>query len=172
MTRVGREMRMPKVVLCMIGAAGLLLGMALTAAPVNAQPVDPERLALGKTSIEVSAPPVTIQQLGDIVSQALIQLNPDLKDQIAAAVPALLPRFDHSMTTLKEDVARVYAARFTAPELRVIIEFYKTPAGQKLAKEMPAANAEADQIARRWGSGSRRICATRSVETLRRKVSL
>jgi hypothetical protein len=150
---VRKEMPMPKISFDIVAAAMLLLfGAATMPVPAAAQPVDPERLALAKTFLDVSQPPVTIQQLGDIVSRNLIQLNPDLKDQITATMPNILPRFDPYMTTLKEDVARVYAARFTAPDLKAMIAFYQTPAGQKFGKESPVAAAEADQIARRWGT--------------------
>jgi hypothetical protein len=142
---------MPKVSLVMIVALALLL-IGGSSGRAAGQTVDPERMALAKSYLDVSLQVVTTKQLGDIVAQGLIQLNPDLKDDITGVVPGVLPRFDPYLATMMDDVARVYATRFTAPELKEIIAFYKTPTGQKLAQESPAASAEAYQISARWGA--------------------
>jgi hypothetical protein len=136
----------------MVGAAVLAIGAAVAAARPHAQAVDPERIALAKTYLEVSKQVITTKQLAYIVTATLSQLNPDHKDQIAAAGTALIPRFESYVQTMIDDVSRVYAARFTAPELQSIIDFYKTPAGEKLATETPASLQESYQISAKWGA--------------------
>jgi hypothetical protein len=42
-----------------------------------------------------------------------------------------------SWDSLKDDYARIYAEAFTEDELRQIITFYKTPAGQKAINKIP-----------------------------------
>ena len=42
-----------------------------------------------------------------------------------------------SWDSLKADYARIYAEAFTEDELRQIITFYKTPAGQKAINKIP-----------------------------------
>jgi uncharacterized protein len=144
---------MNKVVLRMVGAAAaLLIAIAAAAAPAGAQAVDAERMTLAKTYLDVSQQTVTTKQLADIVAQALIKLNPDLTDRSQASFQIFIPRFDPYMVTMIDDMARVYAGRFTAPELKAIIEFYKTPTGQKFAKDGPTASVEVNQIGARWGA--------------------
>jgi uncharacterized protein len=138
----------PRLVRRMVGAAVLAIGATVAAARPHAQAVDPERIALAKTYLEVSKQVITTKQLAYIVTATLSQLNPDHKDQIAAAGTALIPRFE----SYDRHVSRVYAARFTAPELQSIIDFYKTPAGAKLATETPASLQESYQISAKWGA--------------------
>ncbi len=104
---------MRKLILGMIGAAALLMGAPPV--PANAQPVDPERVALAKTYLEISGQVITAKQLGDIAAAKLIELNPDLKDQITTATAGLIPRYDSDVQTMIDEVATAYPARFTGP---------------------------------------------------------
>jgi len=141
---------MRKLILGMIGAAALLMGAPPF--PANAQPVDPERVALAKTYLEISGQVITAKQLGDIAAAKLIELNPDLKEQITTATAGLIPRYDSYVQTMIDEVATAYAARFTGPELQSIIDFYKSPAGQKFASQTPAVLQESYQISAKWGA--------------------
>ena len=141
---------MPRLILGMIGVAVLLMGAA--SAPAKAQPVDPKRVALAKTYLEASGQVITAKQLGDIVAAKLIELNPDLKEQITTAAAGLIPRYESYVQTMIDEVATAYAARFTGEELQSIIDFYKSPVGQKFASQAPAALQETYQISAKWGA--------------------
>lgn len=48
-------------------------------------------------------------------------------------------------------VVPVYARHFTVDEMESMIEFYRTPVGQKLVSKLPAITAESMAVGRRWG---------------------
>ena len=47
-----------------------------------------------------------------------------------------------SLGELMKDGPAVYARHFTAPELRDLVTFYRTPLGQKMQRELPQVMAE------------------------------
>jgi uncharacterized protein len=90
-----------------------------------------------------------------IIEQAknlLLQQNPSLiKDLNEIAVKLrtdLAPRFDE----LTNEVAKLYAAHFTEPELRDLLAFYKTPVGMKLITEQPKIGEEGLKFAQDWAT--------------------
>jgi hypothetical protein len=150
---------MRKLILGMIGAAALLMGAPPV--PANAQPVDPERVALAKTYLEISGQVITAKQLGDIVPAKLIELNPDLKEQITTASAGLIPRYDSYVQTIIDEAATAYAARFTGRELQSIVDFYKSLAGQKFASQTTAALQES--FSAKWGGDDVRAGIAKSL---------
>ena len=60
----------------------------------------------------------------------------------------LQPRFGE----ISNEVAVLYAKNFTEQELKDILAFYKTPAGQKLLKAQPNIIASSMDFARNWAN--------------------
>lgn len=44
--------------------------------------------------------------------------------------------------TMKDDMAKIYSAKFSLAEINELIAFYKTPIGKKMAKLVPELSAE------------------------------
>ena len=66
-----------------------------------------------------------------------LQTNPMLSKPLNEVAAQLSKEFAQVTADLKSDVASIYASRFTEAELKLILAFYKTPAGQKVIKEEP-----------------------------------
>ena len=70
----------------------------------------------------------------------IVQQNPDIADQTNTAINKILEEYKGRKGELIDQFARVYAVRFTIPELQEIVAFYESPVGKKLS----GANAEAN----------------------------
>ena len=68
----------------------------------------------------------------------IVQQNPEITEQTNTAISKILEEYKGRKGELLDQFARVYAVRFTIPELQEIVAFYESPTGKKLA----AANAE------------------------------
>ena len=55
------------------------------------------------------------------------------------------------MPAFVERLVPIYATRFTEPELKAIIAFYDTPAGQRYAEESAPVSIEMMKAGRLWG---------------------
>jgi hypothetical protein len=125
-----------------------LLAVALSAvilafaAPAFAQEVPPEQLALARKYIDLTDRSAVYETtLVDIAigsMRQIVQQNPEIRAQTDAAIEKTLEEYRGRKSELLDQFARVYAVRFTAPELQEIVAFYESPTGQKLA----AANSE------------------------------
>ena len=51
---------------------------------------------------------------------------------------------------IADEIAKVYAQRFTEAEMKEVIAFYKTPAGKKFITEEPAAIDQGLRMAEEW----------------------
>lgn len=136
----------------------LAMSLACGASPVafaQSQPT-PAALATAKELITVTGANAIFNPLiAGVVEQAKIlylQQNPGLaKDlnEIAAKMRAeMAPRF----TELNDEVARIYAADFSEQELKDILAFYKSPAGQKLLEKQPTAVDNSMKFAQTWAN--------------------
>lgn len=56
-----------------------------------------------------------------------------------------------SMKDLFDQLAGVYMQSFTEAELEEILEFYETPVGQKMTKQLPVIMEKSMQIGQQWG---------------------
>ena len=90
-----------------------------------------------------------------VVEQAkvlFLQQNPalgkDLNEVAAKIRTDLQPRF----VEITNEVALLYAKHFTEQELKEILAFYKTPAGQKLLKNQPQVIDSSMQFAQNWAN--------------------
>jgi hypothetical protein len=83
---------------------------------------------------------------------AFLQINPmlsrDLNEVSARLRSELAPR----QAELTNEVARLYAARFTEQELRDVVAFYKTPAGRKVIIEEPKVLDASMTHAQEWAN--------------------
>jgi hypothetical protein len=130
-------------------AAGLVLGLALAAAPALAQqpaapkPASPAALAAAKEILAMknasqmyqNAVPNIVAQTKDSLLQANLNYQKDLNEVAVIVAQSFAGREKE----IGEGMAQVYASEFTEQELKDLVTFYKSPLGQKLLLNEPKA---------------------------------
>jgi uncharacterized protein len=81
---------------------------------------------------------------------SLLPTNPNLSRDLNEVSLQLRKEYESKKAELLYEVAIVYAKHFTEQELKDLVTFYKTPLGQKLLKEEPAALEESLKRAQDW----------------------
>jgi uncharacterized protein len=129
-----------------LSAAGLVLGLALTAVPAGAQeskPASPAAIAAAKeilamknaNAMYASAVPNIVQQTKDQLLQTNLNYQKDLNEVAVIVAQKLAGREKE----IGEGMAKIYAGEFTEQELKELVTFYKSPLGQKLLSTEPRA---------------------------------
>jgi hypothetical protein len=135
--------------------AALLLLIAAPPGRADDSAFDPERLALARQMVEASGAAALVGQTLDLVSRQIGELvrraNPQHGQAAADIVETvLIPEAKRRAPEMLEATARVYAERFTAEELQVILDFYRTPTGQKMVAAGPELVVEAQRLGQAW----------------------
>lgn len=125
-------------------AAGVALAVALgvwVSTPAHAQQPAPATVAAAKELLQTRGSltmfepivPGVIEQAKNVLLQANLNLSKELNDTAAQLRKDLAPKTDE----LKEEVAKVFAERFTEQEIKDLTTFFKSPLGKKLLVEEP-----------------------------------
>ena len=138
-----------------LSAAGLAVGLALTAVPADAQqknapaattplkPGSPAALAAAKeilamknaSAMYASAVPNLVEQTKNVLLQSNLNYQKDLNEVAVIVAKNLAGREKE----IGEGMAQVYANEFTEQELKDLVTFYKSPLGAKLLAVEPRA---------------------------------
>jgi hypothetical protein len=138
-----------------LSAAGLAVGLALTAIPAEAQqknapaattplkPGSPAAIAAAKeilamknaSAMYANAVPNLVEQTKNVLMQSNLNYQKDLNEVAIIVAKNLAGREKE----IGEGMAQVYANEFTEQELKDLVTFYKSPLGQKLLSSEPRA---------------------------------
>jgi hypothetical protein len=140
-----------KSVFRILSAAGLALGLALAALPVEAQQqaapplkqASPAAIAAAKEILAMKnvsamyqlAVPNIVQRTKDSLLQNNLNYQKDL-NEVALIVAQKLAGRERE---IGDGMAQIYANEFTEQELKDLVVFYKSPLGQKLLVSEPRA---------------------------------
>jgi len=119
--------------------------LALGARPAAAQ--EPLRHELALQLLEAMRVPEQIQASMAEVAATQARMNPDLPG-LEELLREFLARYV-TWDALKTEYAGFYAGAFTEEELREMTAFYRTPAGQKLARATPQLSRLGAQLGER-----------------------
>jgi len=145
--------------------AAVAFALAIASPAAHAQQPSVAAMSTAKELVAVTGATTLFNPLiAGVVEQAkmlFLQQNPSLaKDlnEIATKLRSdLAPRFDE----LVNEVARNYATLLTEQELKDVLAFYKSPAGQKLITEQPKVVEASMKFAQTWANGlSDQVIAT------------
>lgn len=73
----------------------------------------------------------------ETVKNTFLRTNPSLSKDLNEVSSTLRTEFSSKRAEIANEVARLYAQRFTEQELKDALAFYKTPLGRKLIVEEP-----------------------------------
>ena len=120
----------------------LLLGIALAVLPISplraqepaapAAPVDSVRLALARELLLVTQADQAFYRGVELALPGQRAANPKIPEIFWTE---FMQRIKDGLPSFTARVAPIYASRLTAEDLRAIIAFYRTPAGQHFARE-------------------------------------
>lgn len=142
-------------------ARGLLVALAamLAAGTASAQSPSPEAVALAEKLIQLRGASAIYQPVvSTIVNQAqqfFMQTNPadsQLAKDVTEVGALLRTRYEERTAALGNDVAKIYASRFTVPELKEALAFFQSKTGRKLIAEEPKAMEQTMNYVRDWGN--------------------
>jgi len=130
--------------------AVFVLTAIMSVAPVAAQEIAPEHLAMARRYVDLTDTAkvfeVALIEAGVRTSNLLIVQNPEVEEElnkaIAEAIESYLPRKDE----LLDQFARVYAIRFSMEELQQIVDFYESDVGKKLSQANLEANRDLQAV--------------------------
>jgi uncharacterized protein len=101
----------------------------------------PAALKLAQEIIELKGTAVIVDPLVagliERIKYMHLQTNPMLSKPLEEVAAQLRKEFAKVTQELLQEMASLYASRFTEAELKQIAAFYKSPAGQKVIKEEP-----------------------------------
>lgn len=139
----------------MMRGAKAVMGVVLTAgimamsAPLLAQEVAPEQLAMARKYVDLTDRgavfETTVVEVGIDTMRQIVTQNPEILDQTNETIGDVIKEYNGRKGELLDQFARVYAMRFTMEELTEIVNFYESATGQKLA----AANSDVNTDIRR-----------------------
>ena len=151
-----------------LSAAGLAMGLALTAVPADAQqknapaaptttlkPGTPAALAAAKeilamknaSAMYASAVPNLVEQTKNALLQSNLNYQKDLNEVAIIVAKTLAGREKE----IGDGMAQVYANEFTEQELKDLVTFYKSTLGQKLLSSEPRAIQFSMSYMNQWG---------------------
>jgi len=153
--------------------AGLVVSFAF-AAPVRAQqPPSAGAILLAKDVVTQKGAMVMFDPLipgvVETAKNVFLQQNPMLQKDLNEVAALLRNNLDSRRSELLNEVARVYAARFTEQELKDISAFYKTPLGRKMVTEEPKALQDSLLAAQTWADALSREVYDRFRDEMRKK---
>jgi uncharacterized protein len=154
-------------------AVGCLALCFLAAAPAHSQSPDPDALAAARELLNTmkfsdqfkAILPVVIQSL----KPAIVQNRPEVERDYDAIMPLVLQGMTSRLNELGEATAAVYAANFTAGELRDITAFYRTATGQSFLQKLPVVTQQSMAIGQRFGQAVTSELQSRITEELRKR---
>jgi uncharacterized protein len=130
-----------------LSAVGLVLGLALAAAPAGAQtpdkPASPAAIAAAKeilamknaSGMYAAAVPNIVERTKEQLTQSNLNYQKDLTEVSVIVAQKLAGR----ESEIGEGMAKIYAGAFSEQELKDLVTFYKSPLGQKLLTTEPQA---------------------------------
>jgi len=109
----------------------------------------------------------TVEASGPLIIQSFRASIPDLTEPegdlimtyFVNEIRILMPNF-------VSDVGAVYAANFTAEELQDILDFYRSPTGQKLTERQPILSEAGQAVGERLGERAMTAALPRITELL------
>jgi hypothetical protein len=126
----------------------------MLATPSAAQQPSASALAIAKELVTVKGVDKLWQPLiAGVVEQSrrvLLQANPTFGKDLNEIAAALQTEYAPRKAELMNDVARLYATRFTEQELKDTLAFYKSPLGRKLLVEEPNLVEQSMKDAQTW----------------------
>ena len=134
--------------------AAVLLACNLLAGPVHAQPATPAALAAAKELLELKGAaqmfdPVVIGVI-EQTKGAILQTNPQLSKDLNEVGDRLKNEFAPRRNEILDAAAKAYAGRFSEKELKDVVAFYKSPAGQKMLEQEPLVLDETFGFVQQW----------------------
>ena len=130
-----------RIALRRIGAAAGL-ALAVSAAPAWADEAQDAKLKTAREVIDVSGAAETFDGIVPIfldeAKRTFVRTRPELSKDFDEVIKTLQPEFEARREQLLNEVATVYAERFSDQELTDIKTFYMTPSGKKLVQILPA----------------------------------
>lgn len=101
------------------------------------QEISPEHLALARKYVDLTDKQqvyeTTVVQVAIDTTRQILSQNPKLTDKVNAVVTDVVKSYKPRKGELLNQIARVYAQKFSVPELKKIVAFYSSDVGQKLA---------------------------------------
>ena len=152
-------------------AACLVLAL-MSAVPAPAQ-TSPDAIAAAKELMTVMHSAdnfkAIMPQLMAALKPAIVQGRPDVDKDYDALVPALLGAMTSKLDVMIDKIAAIYAAKFSAAELREVSNFYKGPTGQKFVAQLPSIMQESMTVGQQFGQQLAGELQQRMMEELRKK---
>jgi uncharacterized protein len=125
-----------------------------TPAPAPAQEPTPGALAAARDMLATKGSmrvfDAVIPRVIESVKNSLLPTNLNVSRELNEVAALLSKEYDPKRDEISADITRIFAQRFSEKELKDLTAFYKTPLGQKLVREEPAAIEESFQRAQRW----------------------
>jgi hypothetical protein len=127
------------------------------AGPVSAQtPPSPAAVALAREILQVKGSFVLFEPLVPGVVEeaknALLQTNINLGKQLNEVAGDVRAELGPRVEQLKQDVAKMYAERFTEQELKDALAFFKSPLGKKILEQEPQFVDQSLDYAQNWAN--------------------
>jgi uncharacterized protein len=132
-----------------VAATGLAVLLAFGAARAD-DAIAPERLALAQQVLSLSGASKVYDNYDknlDAVITQLRQSMPGMDDSMVADLKKIaIEEFNAARPEMVAGTINVYARHFTESDLKALIAFYKSDAGQHFAAELPAVSTECMQL--------------------------
>jgi uncharacterized protein len=136
-----------------LAAAGLA-AFLLSATPTLAQQPSKSAISLANEILEIKGSMTIFEAvIPGVIEKSkstLMQMSPNLFKDLNDVANDLRKEFAPRLDTLRADVARIYAARFTEQEMKDTLAFYKSPLGKKILTEEPAFVDRSMSAAQDW----------------------
>jgi hypothetical protein len=125
----------------MLGASILALAIAASIGTAGAQQPSATAMLTAKELITVKGAASLYEPLiPGVIEQAksvFMQANPTLGKDLNEVATKLRAEYASRSADVVNDVAKLYAARFTEQELKDVLAFYKSPVGRKVIAQEP-----------------------------------
>ncbi|MFD1705080.1 DUF2059 domain-containing protein [Methylopila henanensis] len=155
-----------------VGVAAAFAFAASTGAAF-AQADQAAKLKLAHDVIEVSGAASSFDGIIPIfldeAKRTFVRTRPELSKDFDEVIKVLEPEFEKRREQLVNDVAAVYAERFTDAELADIKAFYETASGKKLVTILPSVLQASYEKTNAWSRQMSQDVVTRMREEMRKK---
>jgi hypothetical protein len=95
------------------------------------------------------------------VKNSFVPTNPQLYRELTDVAAFLRKDYEPKRVELLGNVTRIFAQHFTEQELKDMTAFYKTPLGQKMLKEEPAAIEQSLKTTQDWANNFSEVVTAR-----------